>query len=135
MQPPLRGKSKMPKNIVKLVSLLIIALTLLLFVATAIATLALGLAYSASLPGVVKVGVVALLALAVIVEVTLYRRWRRRAAQSRAARSVEDVTELLDFCDDMMESLDVPRLETAQRDVLRGALESFLCHDDDDGGR
>jgi membrane protein YdbS with pleckstrin-like domain len=115
-------RNKKTLIVIRLTLLIIVALALLLFIATVIAALVLGLVYSASLPVGLKVGLVALLIVAVIAELELYRRL---CLHSRRRLRIEIENEL-DFCDEMLESLGESRLTEAQRDVLRGTLESLL---------
>ena len=110
-------------QVIRLILLTIVALALLLFIATVIAALVLGLVYSASLPVGLKVGLVALLIVAVIAELELYRRL---CLHSRRRRLRIEIEHELDFCDEMLDSLGESRLTEPQRDVLRGTLESLL---------
>ena len=116
-------RNKKTLVVIRLALLIIVVLALLLFIATVIAALVLGLVYSASLPVSLKVGLVALLIVAMTAELELYRRWRRRGDTRRQRIEIERE---LDFSDEMLESLDQPRLTQAQRDVLRGTLESLF---------
>jgi len=120
-------RNKKTLIVIRLALLIIVALALLLFIATVIAALVLGLVYSASLPVSLKAGLVALLIVAVIAELALYRRLcrqsRRRGDTRRQRKKIERE---LNFSDEMLESLDQPRLTEAQRDVLRGTLESLF---------
>jgi len=116
-------RNKKTLVVIRLALLIIVALALLLFIATVIAALVLGLVYSASLPVSLKVGLVALLIVATTSELELYRRL---CLQSRRRRQRIEIERELDFSDEMLDSLGQPRLTEAQRDALRGTLESLF---------
>ena len=109
--------------IAKLILLVLAALGLLLLIAALIAELAMWLTFL-PMPTIVKIGLAALLALAIMVLPLVYARWQRhRRAKARASRTV---IEALDDSDEMMTALELPRLLPGQRDVLRGTLDALL---------